>query len=166
MPRTPAVRDSRRHQWERDRAHCPPFERAAPGTTEYDTGLSPSDLVLRTEHGETEAGEESADAFGVHADTSLLRHACPTCRTPENAPRGPVNRSTLREPIAAHPDQPDSDQPKPDPGCRRTGLPVPTPHEPSRPSHQTRPSRQSRPSRQTPPGDRTELLFTTDPEGW
>lgn len=194
MPRTPAVRDSRRHQWEKNRVRLPRSERAGMGATEHDTGLDCSDLVFHAEYDETDASEELAEAFGVPAGSPLLKRSYRTRRVAESAPFSLVASYLLRELIGANPALLDPAN-EPWPGgtqhqLHTVGIEVdrveervttrpPTPAEarelelpPGTPVFVVRKTsydihdRVVEISRVTLPGDRTELLFTTRLERW
>ncbi|MBC2905629.1 UTRA domain-containing protein [Streptomyces cupreus] len=194
MPRTPAVRDSRRHQWEKDRVRRPRSERAGTGATEHDTGLDCSDLVFHAEYDDTDASGELAEAFGVPVGTPLLKRSYRTRRAAESAPFSLVTSHLPRELIAANPDLLDPAN-EPWPGgtqhqLHTVGIEVarveervtaraPTPAEarelelpPGAPVLVLRKTsydildRVVEVSLVTLPGDRTELLFTTLLERW
>ncbi|MFC0497992.1 GntR family transcriptional regulator [Streptomyces mutabilis] len=103
-PRTPAVRDDSRYQWEEDRARLPLATRAATGVTERDTGLHAEALVFHAQYREVEASAEPAGAFGVPAGTVLLRRAYRTRYSVEVAPFSLVTSGLVRDVIAADPD--------------------------------------------------------------
>ncbi|MFJ8701620.1 GntR family transcriptional regulator [Streptomyces ardesiacus] len=193
-PRTPAVRDSRRHQWEKDRARRPLATRAETGATERDTGLRADDLVFHAEYREREASGELAEAFGVPEGTALLQRDFRTRHSAEPAPFSLVTSYLVREMIAANPDLLDESK-EPWPGgtqhqLHTVGIEVdrveerftarpPTPEEAAaldlppgtsvillrKTSYDTE-GRVVDVSDVTLPGDRTELLFTTRLERW
>ncbi|MBD0841088.1 UTRA domain-containing protein [Streptomyces sp. TRM68416] len=194
MPRTPAVRDNRRHQWEKNRARRPEAERCRTGATERDTGLDSQDLVFHAEYDVVAASEELAAAFGVPQGTSLLRRRYRTRRATESAPFSLVSSYLPRELLAPNPDLLDAGH-EPWPGGTQhqlstVGIEVdrveervtarpPTPQEarelqlpagaPVILLHKTSYDIHDRVvdvSHITLPGDRTELLFTTHLERW
>ncbi|GEC10183.1 transcriptional regulator [Streptomyces spinoverrucosus] len=193
-PRTLAVRDNRRHQWEKDRARRPLPERAATGATEHDTGLDHQDLVFHARYREIEAPEELAEAFGVPEGTVLLERRYRTRCATETAPFNLVTSYLVRDMIAANPALLDETN-EPWPGGTQhqlstVGIEVarieerftarpPTPEEAAdlelEPGtsvillHKTSYDIEDRVvdiSDVTLPGDRTELLFTTWLERW
>ncbi|CCK28891.1 transcriptional regulator [Streptomyces davaonensis JCM 4913] len=194
MPRTPAVRDSRRHQWEKNRVHHPRSERVGTGVTEHDTGLDCSDLVFHAAYHHTDATEELADAFDVPVGTPLLKRTYRTRHASESAPFSLVTSYLLRDLIAANPALLDPAN-EPWPGgtqhqLHTVGIEVdrveervtarqPTPVETTalelpcgtpvlvlrKTSYDVR-GRVVEVGRITLPGDRTELLFTTCLERW
>ncbi|WP_328872565.1 UTRA domain-containing protein [Streptomyces sp. NBC_00287] len=194
MPRTPAVRDSRRHQWEKNRVRRPRSERAGRGATEHDTGLECSDLVFHAEYDNTDASEELAEVFGVPVGTPLLKRSYRTRRAAESAPFSLITSYLRRDLIAANPDLLDPAG-EPWPGgtqhqLHTVGIEVdrveervtarpPTPAEARelelpagapvlvlcKTSYDIH-DRVVEVSLVTLPGDRTELLFTTHLERW
>jgi GntR family transcriptional regulator len=193
-PRTPAVRDNRRHQWEKDRAREPLSERAATGVTEHDTGLQAQDLVFRAKYREIKAPKDLAEAFGVPPGTELLERSYRTRCAAESAPFSLLTSYLLRDMIAANPDLLD-DSKEPWPGGTQSqlftvGIEVdrieerftarpPTPEEtaelqlpPGTPVLLLRKTAYDIHDRVVDishlvlPGDRTELLFTTRLERW
>ncbi|MFF4474806.1 GntR family transcriptional regulator [Streptomyces sp. NPDC001599] len=193
-PRTPAVRDNRRHQWEKDRARRPLATRAETGATEHDTGLRGDDLVFHAEYSERKASGELAEAFGVPEGTVLLQRTFRTRYSAEPAPFSLVTSYLVRDLIAANPALLDEAN-EPWPGGtqhqlhtvgveldrveeRLTARP-PTPEEAAaldlppgtsvillrKTSYDTG-GRVVDVSDVTLPGDRTELLFTTRLERW
>ncbi|MFC8869603.1 GntR family transcriptional regulator [Streptomyces sp. NPDC057148] len=193
-PRTPAVRDNSRHQWEKDRARTPLANRAATGATERETGLHPGDLVFHAEYQEVPASAELAGAFGVPEGTVLLRRSYRTRYSAESAPFNLVASYLVRDMIAANPDLLDESN-EPWPGGTHNqlytvGIEVdrveerftarpPTPEEAAALElmpgtsvillHKTSYDTDGRVvdvSDVTLPGDRTELLFTTRLERW
>lgn len=193
-PRTPAVRDNLRHQWEKDRARRPLAARAETGATEHDTGLRADDLVFHAEYREREASGELADVFGVPEGTVLLRRTFRTRYAAERAPFSLVTSYLVRDMIAANPGLLDETK-EPWPGGtqhqlhtvgieldrveeRFTARP-PTPEEAGaldlppgtsvillrKTSYDTG-GRVVEVSFVTLPGDRTELRFTTPLERW
>ncbi|MBV7696102.1 GntR family transcriptional regulator [Streptomyces sp. TRM70350] len=102
-PRVLAVRDSGRHQWEKDRARRPLSERAATGATEHDTGLELQDLVFHARYREIRAPRELAEAFGVPEGTVLLERGYRTRCATETAPFSLVTSCLVRDMIAANP---------------------------------------------------------------
>ncbi|MEU7054568.1 GntR family transcriptional regulator [Streptomyces sp. NPDC046197] len=193
-PRTPAVRDNRRHQWEKDRARQSFVRRAETGATEHDTGLEPNDLVFHAKYCEIRASRELAQAFGVPEGTALVERTYRTRHTAETAPFSLVTSRLVRDMIAANPDLLD-DSKEPWPGgtqhqLHTVGIEVgrieerftarpPTPEEakqlelPTGTSvillHKTSYDTQDRVvdiTDVTLPGDRTELCFTTRLERW
>lgn len=193
-PRTPAVRDNLRHQWEKDRARAPQAERAGTGATERDTGLEQRDLVLYARYREIEAPEDLADAFGVPEGTVLLERTYRTRRATECAPLSLVTSYLVRDMIAANPDLLDEAK-EPWPGgtqsqlhtvgieldrieerctarsptpaeARELDLPAGTPVILLRKTSYDIDDRVVNISDVTLPGDRTELLFTTRLERW
>lgn len=194
MPRPPAVRDSRRHQWEKDRVRLARAERTGLGATEHDTGLNCSDLVFHAEYDEIEADADLAEAFGVPVGTALLRRAYRTRPAAESAPFGLVTSFLPRDLIAANPDLLDPAN-EPWPGgtqhqlhtvgvevarveervtarpptpeeARELELPAQAPVLALRKTSYDIQGRVVEVSRVTLPGDRTELLFTTELERW
>ncbi|MEV5096802.1 GntR family transcriptional regulator [Streptomyces rochei] len=193
-PRTPAVRDNSRHQWEKDRARTPLATRAATGATERDTGLHADDLVFHAEYREIGASAELAGAFGVPEGTVLLRRTYRTRYAAESAPFNLVTSYLVRDMIAANPDLLDESR-EPWPGgtqnqLHTVGIEVdrveerftarpPTPEEAAaldlppgtsvillRKTSYDIDGRVVDVSYVTLPGDRTELLFTTRLERW
>lgn len=193
-PRIPAVRDNRRHQWEKDRARRPLAARAGTGVTEHDTGLGADDLVFHAEYRERRATGELARAFGVPEGTVLLQRAYRTRHSAETAPFNLVTSYLVRDMIAANPALLD-EAGEPWPGGtqhqlhtvgieldrveeRLTARP-PTPEEAAaldlppgtsvlllRKTSYDTDGRVVDVSDVTLPGDRTELLFTTRLERW
>ncbi|MFE9608180.1 GntR family transcriptional regulator [Streptomyces sp. NPDC006012] len=102
-PRTRAVRDNRRHQWEKQRAREPEAERAQTGATEHDTGLELRDLVFYAKYQEIKAPPDLADAFGVPEGTVLLERSYRTRHAAETAPFSLVSSYLVRDVIAANP---------------------------------------------------------------
>ncbi|MFG2882973.1 GntR family transcriptional regulator [Streptomyces sp. NPDC048297] len=103
-PRTRAVRDNGRHQWEKDRARRPRPTRAGTGATEHDTGLAPHDLVFLARYRRTDAPEDLADAFGVPEGTALLERTYRTRCADDPAPFSLVTSYVLYDLVAANPD--------------------------------------------------------------
>ncbi|MGW2746082.1 UTRA domain-containing protein [Streptomyces sp. NPDC001450] len=193
-PRTRVVRDSSRHQWEKDRARQPRTTRAATGVTEHDTGLVPADLVFLARYRTIEAPGPLAGVFGVAEGTALLERSYRTRCAAESAPFSLVTSYLLHAVAAANPDLLDVSK-EPWPGGthhqlatvgveidrieeRFTARP-PTPEETRelelpagtavilirKTSYDTR-GRVVDVSDVVLPGDRTELLFTTRLERW
>lgn len=98
--RRKAVRSNGRHQWEKDRARASRGERAATGVTEYETGLSASDLAFHAEYREVRANGELASVFGSPVGTGLLERTYRTRYRAEDAPFSVV-RSYLPHDLAA-----------------------------------------------------------------
>ncbi|MEU6069578.1 GntR family transcriptional regulator [Streptomyces sp. NPDC047082] len=193
-PRTLAIRDNGRHQWEKNRAREPEATRAETGATEHDTGLRLDDLVFYAKYREIEAPDELADAFGVPVGTTLLERTYRTRYAAETAPFNLVTSYLVRDMIAANPDLLDETK-EPWPGGTQhqlytVGIEVdrveerftarpPTPEEAkaldlpagtsvivlSKTSYDIG-DRVVDVSVVTLPGDRTELLFTTTLERW
>jgi GntR family transcriptional regulator len=103
-PRTRAVRDNHRHQWEKDRARRPLAQRASTGATEHETGLTSQDLVFHAEYDEIAAPRELAEAFAVPEGTPLLRRSYRTRCAHEAAPLSLVTSYLPRALIAANPE--------------------------------------------------------------
>lgn len=193
-PRTPVVRDNRRHQWEKDRARAPLTERAGTGATERDTGLESQALVFHAAYREIKAPRDLADAFGVQDGTLLVERTYRTRRASESAPFGLVTSYLVRDMIAANPDLLDESR-EPWPGgtqnqlhtvgievdrieervtarpptpdeVRELDLPAGTPVILLRKTSYDIDDRVVNISDVTLPGDRTELLFTTRLERW
>ncbi|GAA3299788.1 hypothetical protein GCM10020295_38850 [Streptomyces cinereospinus] len=193
-PRTLAVRDNRRYQWEKNRARQPLSERAATGATERDTGLAPQDLVFHARYREIAAPAELAEAFGLPAGTALLERRYRTRCATETAPFSLVTSYLVRDLIAANPALLDETN-EPWPGgtqhqLHTVGIEVgrveervtarpPTPEEAAELELEPGTSvlllhkrayavddRVVDVSHVTLPGDRTELLFTTTLERW
>ncbi|MFG3656783.1 GntR family transcriptional regulator [Streptomyces sp. NPDC047706] len=193
-PRTLAVRDNRRHQWEKDRARQPLHRRAATGATERETGLDARDLVFHASYREIKAPRTLAEAFGVPARTLLLERRYRTRCAAETAPFSLVTSYLVRDMIAANPALLDEAN-EPWPGgtqhqLHTVGIEVdrveerftarpPTPEEAAELElppgtsvillHKTSYDVEGRVvdiSDVTLPGDRTELLFTTSLERW
>ncbi|MFJ3306029.1 GntR family transcriptional regulator [Streptomyces sp. NPDC086549] len=193
-PRTLAVRDNGRHQWEKNRARAPEATRAETGVTEHDTGLRVDDLVFYARYREIEAPDELAAVFGVRVGTLLLERTYRTRYAAESAPFSLVTSYLVREMIAANPDLLDETK-EPWPGGTQNqlhtlGIEVdrveerltarpPTPEEAKaldlpagtsvillrKTSYDIR-DRVVDVTLVTLPGDRTELLFTTSLERW
>ncbi|TLS43933.1 GntR family transcriptional regulator [Streptomyces montanus] len=193
-PRTRAVRENRRHQWEKDRARKPLTTRAETGATEQDTGLELDDLVFYAKYREIEAPKELANAFGVPEGTALVERTYRTRHAAETAPFNLVTSYLVRAMVAANSDLLD-DTKEPWPGGtpnqlftvgieldrveeRITARP-PTPEEARelelpngtsvillRKTSYDINDRVVDISDVTLPGDRTELLFTTPLERW
>ncbi len=193
-PRTPAVRDNLRHQWEKDRARRPLATRAETGATEHDTGLHSDDLVFHAEYDGTTASGELVRAFGVPEGTALLRRRYRTRYAAESAPFSLVTSYLVRDLIAANPALLDAAN-EPWPGGTQNQLHTvgieldrveervtarpPSPEEASeldlppgtsvillRKTSYDLGGRVVDVSDVTLPGDRTELLFTTRLERW
>ncbi|MET9083330.1 GntR family transcriptional regulator [Streptomyces sp. NPDC004237] len=193
-PRTRAVRDNTRHQWEKNRARMPEAARAETGATEHDTGLVLDDLVFFARYRELTAPSDLADAFGIPEGTVLLERTYRTRHAAETAPFSLVTSYLVRDMIAANPDLLDETN-EPWPGgtqnqLHTVGIEVgrveerftarpPTPEEaqeldlPAGTSvivlHKTSYDVHDRIvdiTLVTLPGDRTELLFTTYLERW
>jgi GntR family transcriptional regulator len=193
-PRTRAVRDNRRHQWEKRRAREPEAERALTGATEHDTGLDLRDLVFYAKYREIEAPPDLSDAFGVPVGTVLLERTYRTRHAAETAPFSLVTSYLVRDVIAANPGLLD-DGNEPWPGGTQNqlytvGIEVgrieerftarpPTPEEAEelelppgtsvillRKTSYGVDGRVVDITHVTLPGDRTELLFTTSLERW
>ncbi|MEU9333095.1 GntR family transcriptional regulator [Streptomyces sp. NPDC048290] len=193
-PRTAAVRDNARHQWEKDRASEPLEQRAETGSTEHDTGLELNDLVFYAKYEEIEAPKELADALGVPEGAPLVRRTYRTRYAAETAPFNLVTSYLVREHVAANPDLLDAAN-EPWPGGTQNQLSTvgieldrieerftarpPTPEEAEelelppgtavillrKISYDTD-NRIVDISDVTLPGDRTELVFTTPLERW
>lgn len=193
-PRTRVVRDSGRHQWEKDRARQPRTTRAATGATEHDTGLVPADLVFLARYRTIEAPAPLAEVFGVPEGTPLLERGYRTRCAAETAPFGLVTSYLLHSVAAADPDLLDASK-EPWPGGthhqlatvgveidrveeRCTARP-PTPRETRelelpdgtavilvRKTSYDIHGRVVEVCDVVLPGDRTELLFTTRLERW
>ncbi|MER6533067.1 GntR family transcriptional regulator [Streptomyces sp900105755] len=193
-PRTRAVRDNERHQWEKDRALMPEATRAETGATERETGLVIDDLVFYARYRELAAPGDLADAFGVPEGTVLLERTYRTRHAAETAPFSLVTSYLVREMVAANPDLLDEAN-EPWPGgtqnqLHTVGIEVdrveerftarpPTPEEAReldlpagtsvillrKTSYDTH-DRIVDITAVTLPGDRTELLFTTRLERW
>ncbi|BBC34710.1 Transcriptional regulator [Streptomyces graminofaciens] len=103
-PRTPTVRDNRRHQWEKDRARRSRATRAGTGATEHDTGLVLDDLVFHAKYREIEASGELAATFGVPEGTPLVERNYRTRYSAETAPFQLVTSYLVRETVMANPD--------------------------------------------------------------
>ncbi|MEU2420363.1 GntR family transcriptional regulator [Streptomyces sp. NPDC007851] len=193
-PRTRAVRDNARYQWEKDRARMPEATRAQTGATEHDTGLVLDDLVFFARYRELTAPSDLADAFGVPEGTVLLERTYRTRHAAETAPFSLVTSYLVRDLVAANPALLDETR-EPWPGgtqhqLHTVGIEVdrveerctarpPTPEEAReldlpagtsvimlrKTSYDTR-DRIVDITAVTLPGDRTELLFTTRLERW
>ncbi|MFD4603956.1 GntR family transcriptional regulator [Streptomyces sp. NPDC058464] len=193
-PRTRAVRDNERHQWEKDRARMPEATRAETGATERETGLVIGDLVFFARYRELTAPSDLADAFGVPEGTVLLERTYRTRHSAETAPFSLVTSYLVRDVIAANPDLLDETN-EPWPGgtqnqLHTVGIEVdrveerftarpPTPEEAReldlpagtsvillRKTSYDIHDRIVDITAVTLPGDRTELLFTTHLERW
>jgi GntR family transcriptional regulator len=193
-PRTRAVRDNERHQWEKDRALMPEDTRGETGATERETGLVIDDLVFFARYRELTAPGGLADAFGVPAGTVLLERTYRTRHSAETAPFSLVTSYLVRDLIAANPDLLDETN-EPWPGgthnqLHTVGIEVdrveerftarpPTPEEAReldlpagtsvillRKTSYDIHDRIVDITAVTLPGDRTELLFTTHLERW
>ncbi|MFE6282505.1 UTRA domain-containing protein [Streptomyces sp. NPDC057877] len=193
-PRTRAVRDNRRHQWEKDRARQPEDLRRRTGATERDTGLDSRNLVFHASYRETKADAGLADAFGVPEGTALLERAYRTRCATEGAPFSLSTSYLRRDLIAANPALLDETN-EPWPGGTQSQLHTvgieldrieerltarpPTPEEtrrlrlpPGEPVIALRKISYDVQDRVvdvtdvTLPGDRTELRFTTPLERW
>jgi GntR family transcriptional regulator len=103
-PRRKVVRSNERHQWEKDRARASRAERAATGATEYETGLSPRDLVFHAEYREAKATEELAALFGLPTGARLLERGYRTRYREEDAPFSIVRSYLPHDLVAANPD--------------------------------------------------------------
>ncbi|MEU1627779.1 GntR family transcriptional regulator [Streptomyces sp. NPDC020096] len=103
-PRRKVLRSTDRHQWEKDRARAPREERKATGATEYDTGLTVSDLVFSAEYREAKANGELAAALGVPTGTRLLERIYRTRCREEDAPFDVVRSYLVYDMVAANPD--------------------------------------------------------------
>ncbi|CAL9498196.1 UTRA domain-containing protein [Streptomyces sp. enrichment culture] len=101
--RVRAVRDNRRHQWEKDRARQPLDERASTGATEHETGLASGELVFHAEYDEIPAPQDLAETFAVPTGTPLLRRSYRTRCVSEPAPLSLVTSYLPRDMIAANP---------------------------------------------------------------
>jgi GntR family transcriptional regulator len=193
-PRTPAVRDNLRHQWEKDRARASRDERAETGATERDTGLDTDDLVFHARYREITASEDLAAAFGVPEGTLLLERVYRTSRAGAQAPLSLVTSYLVRDMVASNPDLLDEAK-EPWPGGTQNqlytvGIEVdrveervtarpPTPEEAReldlpagvpvlllRKTYRDVHDRVVNVSDVTMPADRTELLFVTRLERW
>ncbi|MFK0152320.1 GntR family transcriptional regulator [Streptomyces sp. NPDC090499] len=193
-PRTRAVRDNERHQWEKDRALMPEATRAETGATERDTGLVIDDLVFYARYRELTAPGNLADAFRVPAGTVLLERTYRTRHASESAPFSLVTSYLVRDLVAANPALLDEAN-EPWPGgtqnqLHTVGIEVdrveerftarpPTPEEAReldlpdgtsvillRKTSYDIHDRIVDITAVTLPGDRTELLFTTHLERW
>lgn len=98
------MRDSRRHQWEKDRARKPSDVRARTGATEHDTGLAAADLVFSARYRTVEAAGPLAEAFGVPEGTALLERSYRTRYAAETAPFSLVTSYLLHAVAAADPE--------------------------------------------------------------
>ncbi|MEU9988662.1 UTRA domain-containing protein [Streptomyces sp. NPDC048045] len=193
-PRTRVVRDSRRHQWEKDRALRSFGTRAGTGATEHDTGLDPGDLVFFARYRTVEAPGELAGVFGVPVGTALLERTYRTRYSAETAPFSLATSYLLHAMAAANPDLLDESR-EPWPGgtphqLSTVGIEIdrveerftarePTPQEARelglpagaavillrKTSYDTG-GRVVDVSDVVLPGDRTELFFTTCLERW
>ncbi|GAA1881758.1 GntR family transcriptional regulator [Streptantibioticus ferralitis] len=103
-PRRKVLRSNDRHQWEKDRARAPREEREATGATEYDTGLTVSDLVFGVEYREAKADGELAAALGVPTGTRVLKRIYRTRCREEHAPFGVARSYLVYDLVAANPD--------------------------------------------------------------
>lgn len=193
-PRTTAVRDNRRHQWEKDRARRPHATRAETGATEHETGLHTEDLVFHATYREVGADRELAQLLGVPEGTVLLRREYRTRCSAETAPFSLVASHLVRDMIAGNPDLLDETK-EPWPGGTQNQLYTvgieldrveerftarpPTPQEAAaldlppgtsvimlRKISYDIDDRVVDVSDVTLPGDRTELRFTTRLERW
>ncbi|MFF4899344.1 GntR family transcriptional regulator [Streptomyces sp. NPDC001068] len=193
-PRTRAVRDNARYQWEKDRARMPEATRAATGATEHETGLVLDDLVFFARYRELTAPFDLAEAFGVPEGTALLERTYRTRCSAEPAPFSLVSSCLVRDMIAANPALLDETR-EPWPGGTQNqlytvGIEVarveerltarpPTPEEAReldlpagtsvillRKTSYDVDDRVVDVTVVTLPGDRTELLFTTYLERW
>ncbi|MFB8775445.1 GntR family transcriptional regulator [Streptomyces broussonetiae] len=189
-----AIRDNRRHQWEKDRARQPEAQRRRTGVTERDTGLGSEELVFHASYRETGADPGLARLFGVPEGTALLERVYRTRCANGQTPFGLSASYLPRELIAANPALLDEAH-EPWPGgthhqLRTVGVEVdrveerltarpPTAGErrelelpPGAPvivlhkiSYDVR-GRVVEVTRVRLPGDRTELRFTTPLERW
>ncbi|OAR24220.1 transcriptional regulator [Streptomyces sp. ERV7] len=193
-PRTSALRDNARHQWEKDRARESMDERLQTGATEHDTGLKVNDLVFFAAYREIKAEKDLAEAFGVPEGTALLERSYRTRYAAESAPFSLVTSYIPRSLIEENPDLLDETK-EPWPGgtqnqLHTVGIEVdrveervtarpPTPEEAEelelppgtsvlilRKKSIDIDDRVVDVSDVTLPGDRTELLFTTPLERW
>jgi GntR family transcriptional regulator len=193
-PRTRALRDNSRHQWEKDRARQPRVKRAQTGATERETGLQIDDLVFHAKYREVKADQQLAEAFGITEGTALLERSYRTRYAAETAPFSLVTSYLVREFVAANPELLD-DSNEPWPGGTQNqlytvGIEVdrveervtarpPAPEEAMelelppgtsvlvlrKTSYDTH-DRVVDISDVILPGDRTEMLFTTSLERW
>lgn len=193
-PRGAMLRDSHRHQWEKDRARRPLPTRAATGATERETGLQVGDLVFQARYREVAAPPRLAAVFGLPEGNLLLERTYRTRCAAESAPFSLVTSYLVRDMIAANPELLD-DANEPWPGGTQNqlytvGIEVgrveervtarpPTPRETRelglppgtcvillvKTSYDIT-DRVVDLSEVTLPGDRAELLFTTSLERW
>ncbi|MEU5533579.1 UTRA domain-containing protein [Streptomyces sp. NPDC020362] len=193
-PRTRVVRDSRRHQWEKNRALQSSGTRAGTGATEHDTGLTPGDLVFFARYRTVQALGDLAETFGVPQGTPLLERTYRTRYAAETAPFSLVTSYLLHAVAAANPDLLDASR-EPWPGgtahqlstvgveidrveerftareptpqeVRELGLPAGAAVILLRKTSYDTGGRVVDVSDVVLPGDRTELLFTTRLERW
>ncbi|GAA2317550.1 GntR family transcriptional regulator [Streptomyces kunmingensis] len=193
-PRTPVLRDNKRHQWEKNRARAPEAQRLATGATERDTGLEVDDLVFRASYRELEAVPEVAEAMGVAEGTPLVERTYRTRYGAERAPFALATSYLIRSLVASNPDLLDETK-EPWPGgtmnqlhtvgieiarvdervtarpptseeAGELGLPPGTAVLVLRKTCYDTEDRAVEMSVVTLPGDRTEMLFTTHLERW
>jgi GntR family transcriptional regulator len=94
---------SQRYQWEKDRVRLGEAERGATGATEFDTGLSLSDLEFRAKYSSIPAPESLAKRFGVSAGTILLQREYWTGTRAEKVPLNLVRSYLVRTIAEANP---------------------------------------------------------------
>ncbi|QKW07386.1 GntR family transcriptional regulator [Streptomyces sp. NA04227] len=193
-PRTKALRDNCRHQWEKDRARESVELRKQTGATEHDTGLEIDDLVFYASYRKTKATAELAEVFGLPEGTPLLKRTYRTRYAAETAPFNLVTSHLVHSMVEGNADLLD-DANEPWPGGTQNQLHTvgieldrieervtarpPTPEETEelellpgtsvivlrKISYDIK-DRVVDVSDITLPGDRTELLFTTRLERW
>ncbi|MFD8568692.1 GntR family transcriptional regulator [Streptomyces sp. NPDC059639] len=193
-PRTLVLRDSGRHQWEKNRARTPEKQRLATGATEHDTGLEVDDLAFHASYREVKATQEIAEAMGVAEDTPLVERSYRTRYRAERAPFSLVTSYLIRSLVESDPDLLNEAK-EPWPGgtmnqlhtvgieverveervtarpptseeAEELGLPPGTAVLVLRKKQYDTEGRVVEMSDVTLPGDRTEMLFTTPLERW
>ncbi len=97
-------RSNERHQWEKDRARLVETERLKTGSTEHDTGLTPSDLAFKAEYRTAQADADLAAAFAVAVGTTLLRRSYRTFHRDEDAPFNLITSHLVHDLVAPNPD--------------------------------------------------------------
>jgi GntR family transcriptional regulator len=103
-PRRRVRRTTARYQWEKDRALMPEEERRVTGATEYDTGLTFTDLHFEATYAEVQADVELAEAFSLPVGTPLLRRSYRTRSRDEEASLTLATSYLVHERIASNPD--------------------------------------------------------------
>jgi len=103
-PRTRVRRTTDRYQWEKDRVRQPETQRRTTGATEYETGLTVTDLDFHADYRTVQADDDLAQVFAVPAGTRLLQRTYRTRNKDEGVPLSLIESYLVYDMISGNPD--------------------------------------------------------------